>query len=333
MEYVVGVDAGGSSTKALLAAADGEIVQYAQSDAANLQRIGAAGLTDRVARLVNQMTHLLPPGACLARLEIGAAGLDRQAEREELLSHLQAAGLASSYGLQSDSLIALYGGTLGEPGLIVIAGTGSIVDGIDGGGRRHRVGGWGHLMGDEGSGYYIGRRALQAAVRAADSRGPATSLVSRVLEHFGASQPQDLIPAVYRPLLQPNQVAKLARLVGTEAAAGDSVALQIISEAAYELALAAATVAGKLGEDPQSLLAFAAGGLFNLGSLLFEPLQANLEKMLPGLLLRPLPYPPVVGATLLALSRAGGLTTAVLTNVQRRTAELQLVCGDAATIQ
>ncbi|NLV92323.1 MAG: hypothetical protein GX030_08020 [Firmicutes bacterium] len=324
MEYVIGIDAGGTSTEALLSQTDGTLLALVKAGPGNLQRLGMDGFLAQISELVDQLRASIPPTGSLTRIEIGAAGLARDSEQSKLMQRLSQSRIAASYGVQADSQIALFAGTLGRPGLIVIAGTGSIVDGIDGQGKRHRCGGWGYLMGDEGSGYHIGKMALQAAAQAADGRGPRTSLLPRLLQHFGVDEPWQLIEAVYRPPLTPTEVAKLAALVGEEAAQGDGVAKKIIAVAARELARQISTVAGNLGLPPGSLSAFYAGGLFSMGELLLKPLMEELSELQPGLDLAPLPYPPVMGAALLAISHSKDLTEAIIHQARNTAKEFHL---------
>jgi N-acetylglucosamine kinase-like BadF-type ATPase len=151
-----------------------------------------------------------------------------------------------------------------QVGVAVISGTGSIALGRDVQGTLVRVGGWGHLLGDEGSGFAIGRDALQCAVRAADGRGPATGLLESILSRWQLSAPESLIERVY-PTFDKTAIAALAPLVLTLARAGEPVACRIEARAANELALAVMAVARRLS--------FAAGSLpvaFGGGVLLHE---------------------------------------------------------------
>lgn len=313
--YVIGIDAGGSTTQACLASSNGTILAARQAGTGNVQAIGIEGFVETVSQLVQDLCKAANvPRSAIRRIEIGAAGLDREREKEKVLSALSSTGLAESFGIQADSLIALYAGTMGEPGIVLIAGTGSIADGINACGTRCRVGGWGYLLGDEGSGYAIGRAALQAVARAADGRGRKTRLIQRILSHFQVASPSDLIGAVYHPPLSPRDVAALAVFVGEEAAKGDQPAREILEEAAEELALAVYTVAARLEIAAQPLTVHLAGGLFKMGPPLLDPLKAAIAKYLPLASLSILPN-PVIGALMLALRTLGPITPDVRTNL------------------
>jgi glucosamine kinase len=167
--------------------------------------------------------------------------------------------VADACRVTNDAELAL-AGLRGEPGVALIAGTGSIALGVDWAGCVVRVGGWGHLIGDEGSGYDIGRRALRVALRMADGREPRGALLDRVLAHFGAGGHEELIERVYAEQGK-SAVAGLAPAVLREARGGDVVAGAIVREAADELAQAAATAARMISGVDDALALALSGGL------------------------------------------------------------------------
>jgi N-acetylglucosamine kinase-like BadF-type ATPase len=148
--------------------------------------------------------------------------------------------------------VALVAGVGDAPGVVIVCGTGSIAYGRDRAARAARAGGWGHILGDEGSGYWIGRHALRAVARAADGRGPATALTDRVLNHFAVAGPSDLIREVYERDLRHHAVAQLARVVQQARDEGDELATQILERAAHELVGAARSVVDRLEMCPGS---------------------------------------------------------------------------------
>jgi N-acetylglucosamine kinase-like BadF-type ATPase len=158
----------------------------------------------------------------------------------------------------------------------LIAGTGSIAYGRNAAGVTARTGGWGYLLGDEGSGYALVLAGLQAVVRAADGRGDATALTERLLGHLGLSQPQELVPAVYRSGRDRAALAALAPLILATAEEGDALAVRLMMRAADELAALVAAVVCKLGLAPQALPLALAGGVL-LGSAFYR--QAVLRAL------------------------------------------------------
>ncbi len=146
----------------------------------------------------------------------------------------------------ADSPLLLAAGTADGWGVAVIAGTGSMAFGRTPDGRTARAGGWGYLLGDEGSGYALALAALRAVARMTDQRGPATRLCHSLLKHLALKQPQDLVTAVYGGGLNRPALAALAPLVLEAAEAGDEVASAIVQKGAEQLALAAAAVVQQL---------------------------------------------------------------------------------------
>jgi N-acetylglucosamine kinase-like BadF-type ATPase len=199
----------------------------------------------------------------------------------------------------NDALVALEAGAPGQAAIVVISGTGSIAYGRDERGRAARSGGWGYVLADEGSGYWLGRQALRAVMREADGRGPATTLTPRLLAHYHVDHAPDLGRAVYAGDLQPAAIAKLAGEVENAADDGDDVARQIIAQGAVELAAAVLSVARRLElTDCRVLLA---GGIFRTVARMCEAVTVELTRRLHDLRVDRLEVEPAVGAVRLAL--------------------------------
>jgi N-acetylglucosamine kinase-like BadF-type ATPase len=193
----------------------------------------------------------------LSRAWLGIAGIDRPTDQDALLPHLHS--LANIINLTNDAQLVL-SGLDKAVGVALIAGTGSIALGRDAQGNTTRAGGWGHVLGDEGSGYTIGRMALQVAVRAADGRGPATTLLELIMQHWQLHTASDIIGQVY-PAEDKANIAQISALVFTAARAGDLLARKIIQQAANELALAATAVGAALSFPADQLPLALGGGL------------------------------------------------------------------------
>jgi glucosamine kinase len=211
----------------------------------------------QVISAVTEATRLAAADLPLPSLWVGLSGIDRPGAREELLSRLHP--LAGNIRLTNDAEL-IYGALDGGGGVVLIAGTGSIALGRDGAGVTTRAGGWGHLMGDEGSGYDLGRRALQAAAHAADGRGPETALLEALLRHWQVDRPLAMIERVYQSS-EKSDIAQLTTLVFAAARQGDKVARRIVADAAGELALAAIAVGDRLSFPDRRLPLALAGGL------------------------------------------------------------------------
>lgn len=237
--------------------------------------------------------------ACLA-----LAGADRAAERTRLKQWCDEHGIADRIVLTNDAEPLVAAASAEGFGIVVIAGTGSFAYGCSRSGQTVRCGGWGFLIGDEGSGYAIAVAGLRAATHAADGRAEATELLPRMQERLHVSSPQGLIEAIYRQDIQRRQIADLADVVFAAAEQGDKTAKHIISTAAQELSTLVRTVAEKLqmptGQYP---LAMAGGILLN-----HPEIRATLEYFLAGTPAAPgsvvLEPEPVRGAVILARKAA-----------------------------
>jgi N-acetylglucosamine kinase-like BadF-type ATPase len=256
-DLIATVDGGGSKTVAVVVDRDGRERGRAIAGSSNYTVVGGERAAAEVQQAVAEATRLAGGELPLRAVWIGLAGVDRAGAREMLLPLVQP--LAPEIRLTNDAEL-IFGALPGRIGVVVIAGTGSIALGRDAGGATVRAGGWGHLIGDEGSGYDLGRRALQAAARAADGRGPATVLLDAILRHWELDQPLAMIGRVYRST-EKAEIAALSSLVFAAARDGDPVARRIVADATSELALAATAVAARLdfgdGGPPLAL----AGGL------------------------------------------------------------------------
>ena len=215
-----------------------------------------------------------------------------------------------------DAAIALAGATSGEPGIIVVAGTGSMAFGRNASGETARAGGWGYIFGDEGGAFDIVRQALRAVLREHEGWGARTALTPALLETTGASDANGLLHSFYSPDWPRARVADLARTVSRIAEEGDPIALRLLHQAAQELALLAGSVRRQLwGEaeaggagSPNSVRVSWAGGVFESSNLRerFRMLIA-LER---DAVCEPPRHGPAEGALLLAW-QATGLATRI----------------------
>jgi N-acetylglucosamine kinase-like BadF-type ATPase len=247
-EFFLGIDGGGSKTAAVIVDSQGRIRGHGQAGSANYHTVGLETAVDHLTEATTQASRSAGCRAPLSAAWVGIAGLDNPTDHEVLLPKLRS--LATSLRLTNDAELVL-SALDSAVGVALIAGTGAVALGRDRSGTRKRASGWGHLMGDEGSGYYIGSQALQAVVRAIDGRGGSTPLVEGLMTFWKLSRPDDLLYQVYHRA-DKSDIARLAPLAFETAQAGDPVAQGIIRRAARELALAALTVGRGLefsGED------------------------------------------------------------------------------------
>lgn len=279
--FLLGVEGGGTKTVACIAAAspDGsvEILGRGLSGPSNLQAIGIDQTLISLRQAIHQarcearLSQHIPAAACLAM-----AGVDRSQEELLLTEWANSHKIAHQIQVTNDSVGLLTAGTPEGWGIALIAGTGSIAFGQSADGQVSRTGGWGYLLGDEGSAYTLALAGLRASVRAADGRDPQNQLLPAFLERLELEQPDDLLEAVYLSGRDRAWIASLADVVTSIADQGDAVALQLLDSAAEELAKLVSTTARKLRLDAKPIPCCCTGGL-----LLNTPvLQTNVVKKL-----------------------------------------------------
>jgi len=294
MPILIGADVGGSKTAAGVSDG-GEVRARAEGPGAAVRPgralASAATIAEVVRRALAELGKL--SGDVLV---VGAAGAGRDPERDELRKALRAENLADRVVVTTDIEIALAGAFAEGPGMVVSAGTGSISVGRDRHGKRSRIGGYGWQMGDEGSGYAIGRAALGAVSRAHDGRSPRTALTDRVLS---ASRSSDFDALVrWAASASPAEIAALAPHVLEIAAAGDPLAQGIADYAARELSQLAICLLPVMDVEPPLGVALTGGLLSANGPLRRSVLQRLSEE--PGLRTIEDPVDAVVGALRLA---------------------------------
>src|SRR5215831_3622798 len=231
--HVLGIDAGGTKTVCQLADGDGRVLAEARRGGANLQAVGELGVEKVLYEVMEEALadrDVIPGAICL-----GIAGVDRPDDARVVRGIMRRIGYKARILVVNDALVALEAGAPAQPGVVIIAGTGSIAYGRNDRNQAARAGGWGYMLGDEGSGYWIGRASLRAVLREADKRGPTTELTDLLLKYYGVPRAQDLIHQVYHGSLRPSAIAALAKCVQSAFTGGDAVAIGILRAAADEL--------------------------------------------------------------------------------------------------
>jgi N-acetylglucosamine kinase-like BadF-type ATPase len=296
----------------LLANEHGDVRAEARGGGANLQSSGEL----EVEKVLHQVMEAAlaqvaaspdaDPGIRPAAICLGIAGVDRPADAEAVRGIMRRIGFQTQTLVVNDALVALVAGAGDEPGVVVVAGTGSIAYARNAAGQAARAGGWGYLLCDEGGGFWIGRSALAAVVRQFDGRGPATLLTAMVLEQMRLSSPTELIHEIYYRDLHRHTIAGLAGLVQRATDAGDAVAAQILKRAGGELAAAAASVITRLGMRGEAFPTVLAGGIFRGVPWLRDDVASRLSEVAPRSVVRLLEVEPAVGAVRLALAASKG---------------------------
>lgn len=300
-QLYLGVDGGGTKTQIAIMNEAREVSCEGFSGPSNPLRVGVETAVTNIAKAINE--------ACdrdgvsrgdIASATLGLAGVRRadlkQSVRESFMKRV---GIRRVQ-VVTDAEIALYATTQGKPGLVVIAGTGSVCLGKNGEGEMAISGGWGPLAGDEGGGVGIAQQALHTIAKASDGRGVPTMLSQRASEYFRASGPENLIVAIYSPQVDNSRIAGFARLVVETAQEGDKIAIEILKDAGFELGLAACAVIDKLNLETRKVPIGCVGSVFKAGTLLTKPMLAKVRECAPKAFLTEPMMPPAHAAALMA---------------------------------
>jgi N-acetylglucosamine kinase-like BadF-type ATPase len=304
IELYVGVDGGATKTLAVAADVEGLVVGVGESGPSNYHVVGLDRAVENINAAVRQA--IAPTGRAVADVvTLGLAGMDTSYDFKIFEEHAAPRVTGRKVFVRHDAEIALVGATLGEPGVIVIAGTGSVAGARNRKGEYARCGGWGHLLGDEGSAFFIAREALRAVLWAFDGRGSATELTELVLKALGVASPDEILIKVYGERMSVQDIARLAPLVTEAAKRGDPVARSIVEDAAKHLALHVIALVKRLGMlEEQPIKVAPVGGVFRAGNVILDPFRKHLEQRFKVEIIEP-KFPPAVGALLLSYILSG----------------------------
>lgn len=308
---MLGVDGGGTKTRAVITDARHRVLGEGMAGPSNPLRVGIGNAAAAIREAVDKACAAagVRRGDIVAA-EVGLAGVRRGDLRIRMREALSGLGI-HSIEVVTDADIALFGATEGEPGLVIIAGTGSVCCGLNAQGKHVCAGGWGPLAGDEGSGSWIARRALQAMARSSDGRGVETILGDAACSYFNVATTDDLLIAIYSPGMTNDRIAGFGKIVIETAQAGDRVAREIVVEAGRELGLAAVAVIRKLRMGRERFQVAHVGGVFAAGDMLLDPLREEIARVAPKAFLAPPHLPPAIAAARMAREQLRRLPVAV----------------------
>ena len=298
----LGVDGGGTKTHIALMSPAGKVRCEGFAGPSNPLRVGVETAVGNIVKAINEACDagVVSRGDIVAAT-LGLAGVRRADLRQRVRERfVKSTGIRSATVI-TDAEIALYATTQGQPGLVVIAGTGSICLGKNEEGKIAISGGWGPLAGDEGGGVGIAQTALHSVAKASDGRGIPTALSDSAAEYFRASGPENLIVAIYSPQVDNSRIAGFAKFVVDAAKSGDAVAVSIMREAGSELGLAACAVIEKLGLAKSKVPIGCVGSVFNAGELLTKPMIETVHTLAPRAFLTEPLMPPAHAAAMMAM--------------------------------
>jgi N-acetylglucosamine kinase-like BadF-type ATPase len=293
-------DAGATRTRAYVANGGGGIVGRGVSGPGNAFAVGWPAATANLAEALERALEdsSLPPSAIAATV-VGSASIDKHGEDSQpVLAAIRSIVPSRRIKALGDMHIALEGALGGGAGVVIVSGTGSVVFGRNMKGATVKVGGWGAVMGDEGSAQWIARHALVAAAHAVDGTGPHTQLVSTFLRRLHARSFHRIVGPVYQDMT-PRSLGSLAPLVAGAARRGDRIARDILQKAGEALAEQAAAAIRRLRLG--GTLVSCQGSVFDAGGLILNPLRRALKRLEPEAKIVPPLLPPIGGAWLIAL--------------------------------
>jgi glucosamine kinase len=302
VRYIMGIDGGATKTVAAVLDLESHTLHLAHAGPSNEDAVGAKAAVQALLDVADEaIARAGISEDALAAAVIGVAGTDTDAIARQV-----SAARTEHWIVVNDVVTAWAAATGVRPGVGAISGTGSNVFGVGPDGRPWRAGGWGHLLGDEGSGYWLGAESIRAALRDRDGSGPETTLSDAVVEFFDAPSVEALAALVYSKPLTKGEIAAFATETAKHAERGDAVACELYKRGARELGRQIVTVVEKTGlaadreggaqRFPVGLI----GSAFKAGAVFLETLVSVVHESAPMAQVSVAEMAPVGGSLLLA---------------------------------
>jgi N-acetylglucosamine kinase-like BadF-type ATPase len=308
--YILGVDGGGTKTTALIADIKGNHMAESKSGPSNYKSVGVKSAKENINNAVISVIEnlglrnkhkLIFKSTCF-----GLAGNDSN-EDTKIYKEIIFNDVIEKYLdrnkiiICNDTRIGLAAGSDSKNGVMIICGTGSNCFGINEQGKETKVNGWDYILGDEGSGYEIGIKALRALMRAYDGRGSATILSKTILEDLNIKNISELIRWAYRNSFSKDKISAIAKTVCRTAEMGDKISIKILEEEAAEAINSVTVVVNKLNLADKNFDLIFVGNVFECEKYFKSVLMKKLKGEFPKINFKPLTKKPVGGAIKLAL--------------------------------
>ncbi len=298
--YVIGIDGGGTKTTVMVADPDGQILKSFAGDTINYNGGGKAFIDSNLQSIFHTIAaNGYQPGQC-ASICIGTAGISNPLVKERLLENISRAGFTCPVKIVGDADTAFAGALDNGEGIILIAGTGSICLGKDHKGNSYRTGGFGHLIDDEGSGYWIARDILANVVKSCDGRIEPTILKELVFEYLAIHTVEELISYVYLPNRNKKEIAELSIVIEEAVKRKDHAAIKVVERCISGLTELVSPVIRRFQSTP--VLAVAGSILLN-NRKIYEGFAAKMKELHPEVSVIKPKNPAAYGAVLLALQQ------------------------------
>ena len=301
MDYIIGMDGGGTKTQCIITDINGEKLFECSGNASNFLVQGTEKVSETIYNLITECKNQLKINTeDIKAILIGSTGAGRENDAKKLENDFNSFAEKKGtkfnvFRVESDARIALEGAFSGKPGSILIAGTGSIMFGKDGNGNILRVGGFGRYLGDEGSGFVIGKKGLVAVSKEFDGRGGHTIISELIAEKFKIETSEKLITEIYKNNFD---IASIAPLVITAADQNDKSALKIIDEETDELILHIKSMLSKINQSKLDLVLI--GGLITNKNIYSITFLNKIKSKLKNVNVKGPDSPPEMGAVLMA---------------------------------
>jgi N-acetylglucosamine kinase-like BadF-type ATPase len=305
---VLGIDGGGTKTEAVVLDSDApERAPIGPIGRAGACNIAAMPVSDAFASILAATVATKAKPQQISAVVAAVAGFSFADRREELAEEIARSFPRAAIKIVPDYVAAFTGALNGAPGIVVIAGTGSVAYGENAMERTHRAGGYGYLIDDSGSGYGVGRSALSAVLNVADGTGPKTTLTERISVELGSASWEQIATGVYGGSIDRVRIAGLARVVALAAEEDeDYLARSILMHAGGALARMAEAVASRLFKQDEPFAVAGVGSLWEAGAGLTDVFDRSLARFAPKALRIAPTHGPAMGAALRALHLASG---------------------------
>ena len=306
------MDGGGTKTIAVAAAADGTVLAVERGDGINYNTIGMERARGNLKEILDRL-HAGIDGEC-EEVTVGMPALDMPAGPEVTNAFAGDTFDPKLLDLQSDAYITLAGFTMGQPGMIVICGTGSILLMLDKQKQQHVCGGWGYLLGDAGSGYALAVDGLRAAILDWENVGEKTTISDAAMVHFKLSHPRELIDIVYSPGCKQSDIAQFGRIVLKCCEDGDKEAARIVRS---NMASIAANAAEMIHRAPEANHVGIWGGVLTNSACARQLFSEELLKRCPEAVIIKPEFPPELGAIIHSATKRGTVEEEFLRNLKQ----------------
>jgi len=308
LDYILGVDGGGTKTTVQIADCNGKLITENKSGSSNYKSVGIENakinINDAVlgaTRNLKVTDKIIFKSSCF-----GLSGNDSREDKNiyhkimfnsKIRDYLNYASTI----ICNDTRIGLAAGSDSKNGIMIICGTGSNCFGLNVEGKEAKVNGWDYILGDEGSGYEIGIKALRALMRAYDGRGESTLLSRTILEDLNIKNISELIKWAYGDSFSKDKIAAIAKTVCRTAEIGDRISIKILEEEAIEAVDSVTVVVNKLNLADKDFDLVFVGNVFKCEKYFKAVLMKKLRDKFPKINFKPLTKKPVEGAIKLAL--------------------------------